>query len=131
MKKSIIFIFLFVSFLHGLDFTKKYGYYENYNEAVKIAKESKRDIVMVIVSDYCPWCDRLKEEVLSLEYTNEILHKNYIPLMLYSRNQYPRKFDTYVAPTIYFVSYRDESILETIVGFNNNWRFYEIIEANK
>jgi thioredoxin-related protein len=130
--KIIAILLLLISQLSSVDFAKKYSYYTDYNEAIKIAKELKRNIVMVLVSDYCPWCDKLKDEVLSLEYTNDILHKNYIPLMLNNiHDQYPSRFDSYVAPTIHFVSYKDETIIETILGFNNYWRFYEIIEVYK
>lgn len=131
---KILFIILILhNFVFSVDFAKKFGYFENYYEALKIAKEAKRDIIMVIVADhYCPWCEELKEQVLSLEYTNNLVRKNYIPLMVYSAsNEFPEKFETYMTPSIQFISYKDESIIETVLGFNNNWRFYEIIEANK
>lgn len=119
------------SILFASSFAKEYGYYEDFNRAYTLAKESKKDIVMFIVSDHCPWCERLKNEELSLEYTNEILHKKYIPLMVGSRGDYPSKYSSYVEPTIHFISYKTGAIIETVLGFNNNWRFYEIIEAKK
>jgi thioredoxin-related protein len=115
------------------EFAKKFGYFESYKEALKVAKESKRDIIMVLVADhYCPWCEELKDEVLSLEYTNNLIRQNFIPLMVYSGSgEFPNKFETYFTPSVLFINYKDESIIETIIGFNNNWRVYEILEANK
>lgn len=132
MKRILLAILLCINFLYSQDFVDKFGYEKDYKVAIKKAKEHKKDIVMVIVSDYCSWCDRLKEEVLSLEYTDEILKKHYIPLMVNSSSDnYPSKFDSYVVPAVHFVSFKDESIIETVLGFNNNYRFYEIIEAKK
>lgn len=118
------------SFIYADDFAKKYGYLTDYDLAVKKAKEEKKDIFFVLVSDHCPYCDRLKEEQLSLDYTVDILQRHYIPLML-NNNQYhyPSRFDSYVVPAVHFVSYKDESIIETVLGYNYYHRFYEIIEA--
>jgi hypothetical protein len=53
-------------------------------------------------------------------------------LVVYSNSgMFPSKFDSYVTPTIHFIDSMDESIIETVLGYNNNWRFYEILEANK
>lgn len=130
MKKALFIFFLLINFLYADDFAIMYDYERDYQTAIEKAKKTKKDIVFVIVATYCPWCDKLKDEVLSLEYTQEILQKNYIPLMLVSGvDKFPKKFNSFVVPTIHFISYKDESIIETILGFNNNYRFYEIIEA--
>ena len=125
---AVLFI---VGQLLAQSFVYENEYEADYKQAVEKAKEQKKDIVMVLVGSYCPWCDKLKEDVLSLEYTNEILDKHYIKYIAYSGDDYPSKFNTYVVPTIYFISYKDGSIIEKIMGYNNNYRFYEIIEAHK
>ncbi len=131
MKKLLLVFFLLFNISYA-DFTKEFGYETNYKEAIKKAKKQKKDIVLVLISDYCPWCDKLKEEVLGTEYTEEIVDKHYISLMLNSsQDKYPEKFDTRYVPTIHFVSYKDESIIESVVGFNANYRFYEIIEEKE
>lgn len=129
IKKLLLITILSFNFLHA-NFAEKYGYETNYQEAIKKAKKEKKDIVMVMISDYCPWCDRLKEEILGTEYTEEILNEHYISLMINtSKDSYPSKFDTrYIVPMIHFISYKNESIIETVIGFNANYRFYEIIE---
>ena len=135
MKKFIVFmvVVVFSSQMFANDFAKKYAYYEDYNKAMEVAKKAKKDLFVFIEADhYCPWCNELKEQVLSLEYTNDLVRNNYIPVVLYSGSgEYPYKLDTYVTPTMHFVSYKDGSIIETILGFNNHWRFYEIIEVHK
>lgn len=132
MSKYILSILLLFSFAFSSDFAKKYNYETDYKIALEKAKLEKKDIIFVLVSDHCPWCDRLKEEVLSLEYTNEIVQKHYIPLFINGdRSKYPNHLNSYVIPTIHFVSFKDESIIETIIGFNANYRFYEIIEEKE
>lgn len=125
----LLFLLIFSSVCYADDFVKKFNYETDYNVALKKAKDNKKDIVFILVSDYCPWCDRLKDEVLSLEYTNEILQEFYIPLLQNSNyDKYPSKFDSYIVPTIHFIDYKNESIIETVIGFNANYRFFEIIE---
>ncbi len=134
MRKLFLQLFILNAlFLTNLmaDFAVKYNYETNYAKALDKAKKEKKDIVFVLVSGHCPWCDRLKEEVLSLEHTNEILHKYYIPVMQYSgHDEFPNKFDTYVVPTVHIISYKDESIIESIFGYNNSYGYelFEIIE---
>lgn len=131
MKFILISLFLSYALIASSSF-KELGYETDYNTALQKAKNQNKQIVMVLVSSHCPWCERLEEEVLFLEYTNELLQKHYIPLVQYSGNdEFPSKFDSYVVPTIHFIDSKNESIIESIHGFNNNWRFYEIIEANK
>ena len=65
MKKILLIVLLFSSFLFSSDFAKTYKYETDYKKALAKAKNEKKDIVFVLISDYCPWCDRLKEEVLN------------------------------------------------------------------
>ena len=130
--KNILISILFSSFLLANNSFVKLGYETNYIQALEKAKEENKQIVMVLISSHCPWCERLEEEVLFLEYTNDLLDKNYIPLVQYSGDDdFPSRFNSYVVPTIHFIDPYKESIIESVHGFNNNWRFYEIIEANK
>jgi len=131
MKFILISLLLSYTLIASSSF-KELGYETDYNTALQKAKAQNKQIVMVLVSSHCPWCERLEDEVLFLEYTNELLHKNYIPLVQYSGDdEFPNRFYSYVVPTIHFIDSENESLIESIHGFNNNWRFYEIIEANK
>lgn len=128
MYRFLLVIFL-CAFMYADDFVMSYGYETNYATALQKAKEQKKDLVVVLISDYCPWCDKLKDEVLALEYTNEILDEHYIKLMLNTTyDKYPSRLDRYIVPTVHFVKFEDESIIETVIGFNAYYRFFEIIE---
>lgn len=109
-------------------FAKKYGYETNYEEALKKAKAQKKDIMFVMVANFCPWCKKFEKKVLTKKKVDAKIQEKYIPLIL-NREQknFPKELDSPLIPTMYFISYENEKVKNKVVGYNNRQDFLNII----
>jgi len=102
------------------DFGNEFQYELNYKIALEKAQKEKKDIMILMVSNFCPWCQKLEKVVLSKEKINNQIHKKYIPLILNKdESKYPKKFETPMVPTVYFVDYKTEQITSKVIGYNH------------
>jgi thioredoxin-related protein len=110
------------------DFAKDMNYETDYNTALQKAKKEKKDIMFVVVANFCPWCQKLEKLVLSRDSVNAKIHEKYIPLIMNREiPEFPKKFDSPIIPTMYFVDYKDESVKAKVIGYNNRHDFLNII----
>jgi thioredoxin-related protein len=122
MKLLLLIILLTTQILakNYTEFGKEFQYELNYEEALTKAKKEKKDLMLVMVSNFCPWCQKLEKVVLSKEKINNQIHKKYIPLILNKdEKKYPNQFETPMVPTVYFIDYKTEQIKTQVVGYNN------------
>jgi len=102
------------------DFGNEFQYELNYKIALEKAQKEKKDIMILMVSNFCPWCQKLEKVVLSKEKINNQIHKKYIPLILNKdERNYPKQFETPMVPTVYFVDSKTEQIKSKVIGYNN------------
>ena len=128
--KTLLLTILFFSHLMAdyKEFGKEYHYELEYQQALKKAKEEKKDIILLMVSNFCPWCQKLEKVVLSKKELNAQIHKKYIPLILNKdAGDFPKAFETPMVPTVYFVDFQDEKIKKKVVGYNNRIDLINII----
>jgi len=111
MKKRFLLLITIVPLLAaGLDWA------HSYDQAVAKAKQEHKNIMVFIEATHCPYCDKMKEEVLSKEYMPHALEE-FIPLILDissadAKKHFPK---AYVTPTTYFIT-PEKKILEEAVG---------------
>jgi thioredoxin-related protein len=63
-------------------YAKSLPFLDNYDEAMKVAKKEKKDVMLVVVSTTCPWCRRYKQKTLTNSSVQKAILDNYIVLML-------------------------------------------------
>ena len=121
--KFLFLLMLLVSQIFAKSYTesgKEFSYELQYKQAVEKAKKEKKDIMLLMVSNFCPWCQKLEKVVLSKEKINTQIHTKYIPLILNKdEKQYPNQFETPMVPTVYFIDYKTEQIKTKVIGYNN------------
>lgn len=114
------------------EFAKEFGYEIDYKKALAKAKKKNKQVMFVMVANFCPWCIKLEKKVLSDKSLNTQIHKNYIPLILNrEEGNFPKKFNAPVIPTVFFVDSKDESIITKTVGYNNRYQFISTINKVK
>jgi hypothetical protein len=110
-------------------FAKDLGYETNYNTALQRAKKEKKDIMFVMVANFCPWCVKLEKQILAKRKYNDMIQKKYVPLIINREvGGFPQTFQTPLVPTVYFVDYKDESIKDKVIGFKNRFDLFRILE---
>jgi thioredoxin-related protein len=76
--KKIGLLLLLISSMYA----KSLPFLDNYDEAMKVAKKEKKDVMLVVVSTTCPWCRRYKQKTLTNSSVQKAILDNYIVLML-------------------------------------------------
>lgn len=114
------------------NFADEMKYETNFDEAVKKAKKSGKGVMLVLVANYCPWCRKFEQRVLSRGDADEALRKNYVPLILNKEEgKFPKRFLTYFTPVVQFIDYKTLQSHETIVGYNNKEDFFYFIKVKE
>lgn len=113
------------------NFASEMKYETNYDEAVKKSKKLQKNIMLVLVSNYCPWCRKFEQRVLLKEEVNTIIQKNYIPLILNrEKDPFPKEFDTGFTPIVHFIDYKTQKSYKNVVGYNNKDEFTYILKTD-
>jgi len=131
MKKLLLIALLAtLSFAQSYkEFAKKYGYETVYSVALAKAKKAQKPILMVQITNYCPWCRKLEKKVLAKEKINTYIHKYYIPLILNREEAVlPKRFATPIVPVTYIIDYKDDTKFTKIMGYKSKEDFAHLIK---
>jgi len=113
------------------NFASEMGYETNYNEALKKAQKLKKNVMLVLVSNFCPWCRKFEQRVLLKNEVNKIIQKNYVPVILNKeRDPFPKEFDTGFTPIIHFIDYKTQKSYHHVIGYNNKDEFTYLLRSD-
>ena len=129
---KIVLITLFLTFgLFGADALKSaklLGYETNYQTAITKAKKEHKMVLMVIVQDPCPYCDRLVHKSLVTPCVQRRM-VNYVPLMVDKYGDYPKKFKPPFIPISFIIDPAKEVTTYEIVGSLSYKDYIEELES--
>jgi thioredoxin-related protein len=129
-----LFLFLVLSslvFSANIDhFAKEMQFHRDYKTALSQAKKENKVLMMVVSSDYCPWCRKFENRTLKSPRIKPTLHKDIITLVVdakYDVDSFPEKFKTKYTPYVFFINPKDENILTQSVGYTKKKEFAETL----
>ncbi len=131
-KKTIFFaLFLTLSSTSVIN-AEQFKIYTNYQEALKVAKKSDKKLMMMLHSPHCPWCQRMKKETISQKETQKFINKNYIFVSLNKyTDDYPKKFETNMIPTVFLINSKDEKEIYKMLGFQSVESFIDEVTLSQ
>lgn len=94
---------------------KLLGYENEYKSALAKAKIENKMVLLVIVQDPCPYCDRLVKKTLATPCVQRRM-KNYVPLIVDKHSTFPKQFKPPFIPISYIVDPHSEQVTFEIVG---------------
>lgn len=113
------------------NFAKEMHYETNYEDAVKKSKKLHKNIMLVLVSNFCPWCRKFEQRVLLKKEVNDIIQKNYIPLIINrEKKEFPKQFDTGFTPIVHFIEWKTQESYQNVIGYNNKDEFTYILKSD-
>lgn len=111
------------------DFAAIMGYETDYAVALAKAKKEDKELMLVLVTNYCPWCRKFEANILQKPEVDKAVKAKYIPLILNrDEKKFPEKFTSSFTPVIYFIDAKREESLHKVVGYNNREEFLELIK---
>ena len=103
-------LILFVSVALG----EHIAWRSDFDKVLTKAKKEKKDILLLILKKDCKRCKSIFVEVFNEKEVQERVNEKYLPVIAYfeDKNSYPVElFYTGQFPSLFFVSYKDESFL--------------------
>lgn len=112
-------------------FAQKFAYELSYEKAMLRAKKEKKNILLIQVSNYCPWCRKLEKRTLSSDKINTLVQQKYIPLIVNRQEgTLHKRFSTPIVPVSYVIDYRDDTKFKSFPGYKSKTDFYSIISRD-
>ncbi len=90
-------------------------YETDYKTAIEKAKKEHKMVLMVIVQDPCPYCDKLVRKTLDTPCMQRRM-KYYVPLIVDKHGEFPKQFKPPFIPMSYIVDPESEEVTFKIVG---------------
>ncbi len=113
------------------NFAAAMGYETNYETALKKAKKAQKNVMLVLVSNYCPWCRKFEQRVLLKKEVDAVIQKNYIPLIINKeRDSFPKELDMAFTPIIHFIDYKTLRSYKSLLGYNSKEEFLHTIKTD-
>ncbi|MBA1437393.1 MAG: thioredoxin family protein [Epsilonproteobacteria bacterium] len=100
-------------------FAKYMGYERDYNKAVAIAKKENKDLLIIMVSEGCPFCHRLVDKMLTKDGIRDYINKKYIKLLINrdTDKNFPKKLLRPFSPVTYIIDAPSEQIIDEMDGW--------------
>ncbi len=109
------------------NFAQTMGYETVYEKAVAKAKKENKNIMLVMVTHYCPWCRKYERDTLSKKSIRDFVSNKYVTLILNREaKKFPLKFDTPRIPTTFFIDPEGDRLIYKEMGYKNKTEFYEM-----
>ncbi|OHE02065.1 MAG: hypothetical protein A3K14_05505 [Sulfurimonas sp. RIFCSPLOWO2_12_FULL_36_74] len=134
MKKLILFA-LMSTLLFGegyKEFAKEMSYETNYETALNKAKKENKNLMVLIISNFCPWCTKFEKKTLTDKTVDGALKSKYIPLIINKEEgNFPSYLTAPVVPTVFFVKTNEEKVFHESVGFSSKAEFLNLLKQLK
>ncbi|KIM10317.1 MAG: hypothetical protein KU37_11000 [Sulfuricurvum sp. PC08-66] len=126
MRKFVGWVLL-MGMVWGLDpatFGNKMGYETSYEKALAKAQKEHKNIYLFMVTQHCPWCNKMSKEVLPIPALDAKIKAQYIPLVLdRDSDPYPEYLEAPGVPAHFFIDAKNPTRYSRVMGFQDQSAF--------
>ncbi len=91
-------------------------FYEEYTAALAQAKKEKKLLMLVIVQEPCPYCDRFVDDTLADPKVTKAL-EDFVSVVVDKHSPLPNAFATDIAPLTFFIDPQNEEGIWESMGY--------------
>lgn len=100
----------------------------SFEEALVQAKQNNKLILVELIMEFCPYCERMEKFVLSKDDVAKIVDEYYVFIKLdINKETVPEHLTSRLTPTFYFLSSDGETIIEEIKGASSKSDFIKYL----
>ena len=135
MKKLLLLFVLLSLSVFGADvdeFSSHMGYQRDYNAALELAKKENKPLMLVVGTDYCPWCRKFERKTLKYSEVAIKVSKEFIAVVVdknRDKGSYPSKYASPITPAVFFINPQDSSTITKSVGYIRKKDYLEKLES--
>lgn len=113
------------------DIAEALGYETNFDAAVTRAKKEHKNVMLVLVSNFCPWCRKFEQQVLRKTDVNALVHDKYVPVILNKeKDAFPPELNLSFTPIVHFIDPATLKSYHKIVGYNEREEFRHWLQSD-
>jgi thioredoxin-related protein len=106
------------------------GFNEDYKTALAQAKEENKLMMLVIIQDPCPYCERLIDNTLSDPQITKVL-EDFVSVIVNKHSQLPPAFRTNAIPMTFFIDPKNEEGIWESMGYISVEQFLDDLNEAK
>jgi len=99
---------------------------ESYTVALEKAQQEDKLLMLVIVQNPCPYCEKLVEQTLSDPQVVAVLG-NFVSVIVDKHGEFPQKFKTCLTPICFFIDPQTEEDVWESPGYLEAKAFLEVL----
>ncbi len=104
------------------------AWYDNYNTALQKARESHKNIFLLMTSETCKWCRKLKETTLEDESIAARINQQYIAVELTrEKESYPKYLHAKMVPMSFFLTPQGR-LINSMPGYWNVEDYHSVLD---
>jgi len=95
------------------------GYERDYNKAIAIAKQKKKDLFVIEVSEGCPFCHHLVDTILTKDSVRDYINKKYVKLLINhdKDKNIPKNLLRPFSPVTFIIDAQSGQIIDEVDGW--------------
>ncbi|MBL6970018.1 MAG: thioredoxin family protein [Campylobacterales bacterium] len=91
---------------------------DDYDKIIQIAQESKKNILLYVYRDGCPWCKKLKENTLQDQRVIKYINEKFIFVTMAKDNwTLPSIYAPNVVPSVFLIDQQNENMIYWHKGY--------------
>ena len=132
--KTLITLLTLLSLVYAAqidEFAAEVNYLRNYDMAVKVAKEQKKILMIIVVGDYCPWCKKFERKTLKDPAVMAKINESFVGIIIdkyKDKGKYPKEYYAPLIPAVFFIDPKDQKSLFETVAYMKPDEFMENID---
>lgn len=132
--KLLLLALVLLSYLHGAkidEFATKANYHRDYQTALEIAKKENKMIMLLVVTDYCPWCKKFEKKTLLHSSIKKIIDKNFIPVVidkLKEKGTFPKEYASPLIPAVFFIDPTSQKAVHETLAYMTKTEYKENLD---
>lgn len=129
--KYIVLFFLSINLLFSAEIPKEINKVETYQEAIELAKEENKKVLVMMTTRVCPWCNRAKKNTLTNEDVYKYINKNFVFVEVdrdRDKEHYPEDLYSRMVPTFSIVEPKKGELMYQVIGYRPPKKFLKEID---
>jgi thioredoxin-related protein len=116
----------------GGSIAQELGYETDFAKAIDKAKRVHKNVMLVVVSNQCPWCRKFEQQVLRRKEVSAAVQRKYVPVIVNKEaGKLPSEFNLSFTPIVYFIDPKTQKSYHRSVGYNEREAFMYWINTDK
>jgi thioredoxin-related protein len=111
------------------EFAKIMKYETKYETALQKATKEHKNLMILVISDYCPWCERFEKKTLSDKNIDKRIKSKFTPLILNKEEKnMPKYLNAPMVPALFFVDSKTQKVYQSNLGFLEKNELIELLD---